>query len=42
VFRCRVEATIVATRADGLDHDLFHVRCTPIAAADGAASAKGG
>ncbi len=42
VFRCRVEATIVSTRADGHDHDTFHVRCTPIVAADGAASLKGG
>ena len=29
VFGQRVEATVQATRADGRDHDTFHVRCTP-------------
>ncbi len=29
VFGCQVQATIESTRADGHDHDAFHVRCTP-------------
>lgn len=29
VFGCQVQATIESTRADGQDHDAFHVRCTP-------------
>jgi Haem-NO-binding len=29
VFSCQVQATIESTRADGQDHDAFHVRCTP-------------
>jgi len=29
VFGCQVHATIESTRADGQDHDAFHVRCAP-------------
>jgi hypothetical protein len=39
VFRCEVQATIESTRADGHDHDTFHVRCTP---APGAAASPSG
>lgn len=42
VFKCHVAARIVSTREQGHDHDTFHVRCTPVAAAQDAGSRTGG